>query len=174
MSKEDAKMNNNKRFWIFLAVFAIVCILLRLFVFEFFRVSGESMIPTFKDGDCVFAEKISVYTKDISYGDIVIVEYPDGLPCIKRVIGIEGDTIEIKNGLLIKNDQSIRENYINEDMIGSISPITVNEDMIFVMGDNRNDSNDSRNPSIGTIHYNEIKGKVRFIIFPFEKIRRMN
>ena len=170
MSKEETK-KEDKKFWIFLGILAIVCILLRLFVFEFFHISGSSMIPTFEDGDYVFAEQISVYTKDISYDDIVIVEYPNGKPCVKRVIGTAGDTVEIKDGILVLNGKKIQEEYINEQMYDSMEPITVKENMIFVMGDNRNYSLDSRDPNVGAIPYGKIKGKVRFTVFPLSRIR---
>ena len=166
MSKEETK-KEDKKFWIFLGILAIVCVLLRLFVFELFHISGGSMIPTFEDGDYVFAEQISVYTKDISRGDIVIVEYPNGKPCVKRVIGIEGDTIEIKDRILVLNGEKVQEEYINEQMYDSMEPITVKDNMIFVMGDNRNYSLDSRDPNVGAIPYENIKGKVRFSLFPF-------
>ena len=167
MSKENTKKNGDKRFWIFLTVFAIVCILLRLFVFEFFHISGGSMIPTFEDGNYVFAEQISVYTNKITRGDIVIVKYPSGLPCVKRVIAVEGDTVEIKNGLLVLNGKEVQETYINEKMHQDMDVITVKENSIFVMGDNRNYSSDSRNPDVGLIPLDHIKGKVRFTVLPF-------
>lgn len=166
MNKENLK-KNDKNFWIFLAIFASACILLRVFVCELFHISGGSMIPTFEDGDYVFAEQISVYTKDISHGDIIIVEYPNGKPCVKRVIGAAGDTVEIEDGVLVLNGEKVQEEYINEQMYDSMEPITVKENMIFVMGDNRNYSFDSRDPNVGAIPYENIKGKVRFSLFPF-------
>ena len=168
MSKENTKKDDRK-FLIFLGILTAVCILVRLFVAEPFRVSGGSMSPTFRDGDCVLAEQVSVYAKHISRGDIVIVEYPNGRLCIKRVIGTGGDTIEIKNGLLLLNGEEVQEEYICDDMYYSMDPIAVEDNTFFVMGDNRNFSNDSRNPDVGVIPYDKIKGKVCFRIFPLGK-----
>ena len=169
MSKENTK-KDNKNFLIFLGFFAVFCILLRIFVCDLFHISGISMIPTFENNDYVFIEKISVYTKNISRGDIVIVEYPDGRPCVKRVIGIEGDVVEIRDGLLVLNGKEVQEEYINEQMNDLMESMTVKDNMIFVMGDNRNYSNDSRNPDVGLIPFNHIKGKVRFTVFSFNKL----
>ena len=151
----------------FLLSFSIFCIILRLFICEFFHISGGSIITTFEDGDYVFAEQISVYTKDSSRGDIVIVEYPSGKSCVKRVIGAAGDTIEIKDGILVLNGEKVQEEYINEQMYDSLEPMVIEENSIFVVGDNRNYSLDSRDPNVGAIPYENIKGKVRFSLFPF-------
>ncbi len=150
-------------------------ILLILIIFTFFvrvvGVSGWSMMPTFNDGDWITVSSIST---NIEKGDVVIVTQPNERhePLIKRVIATGGDTIDINfvTGEVTLNGEVIDEPYIKDlthrqgDFQG---PLTVPEGYLFVMGDNRNDSLDSRFNAIGLIDERYILGVAQVRIFPF-------
>ncbi|MGI6665335.1 MAG: signal peptidase I [Christensenellaceae bacterium] len=159
--------------WVICIVSAIIiAVLLRIFVFELIRVDGSSMLPTLEDKQTIFVEKISVKTHKIKRFDIIIVNYPgrDG-EFVKRVVGMAGDRVEIKEGYLYVNDEKIEEDYTNDPvMYHDMEEIVVPEGHCFVMGDNRNNSLDSSSTAVGPIAYEQIVGKAFFVIFPLNKI----
>ena len=169
--EQEIRKKKDKRFWIILAVVIVGLICLRVFVLDWIWISGESMLPTLEDGELVLTEKVSKNTGDLSRGDLVIVIYPDGLQCVKRIIGTEGDTIAVQNNRVILNGEPIDEPYIYEKQFPNMQEIKVPIDTVFVMGDNRNYSSDSREPMIGPIPYDQIVGHAVSIIYPFERIR---
>lgn len=128
-----------------------------------FSISGQSMEPTFHNLDQVVVNE-DVYKANLpAFRDIVIVRDPrnDKGFLIKRVIGLPGDTLEISDGRLIRNQKVVEEaylaeRYMNEDM----DPIIVPKGQLFVMGDNRNKSMDSRSAAIGFIPLTYVVGKV--------------
>lgn len=139
----------------------------------FFRVigvDGDSMFPTLKDGDWL---AISGITAEIERGDIVVVTQPweRNVPIIKRVVAVGGDTVDIDfdNGKVYVNNTEIYEPYINEPTETSYDvefPITVDDGKIFLMGDNRNISLDSRSTKIGLVDERYILGKALIRLFP--------
>lgn len=139
-------------------------------LFRVIGVDGDSMFPTLKDGDWL---AISGITAEIKRGDIVVVTQPweRNVPIIKRVIALGGDTVDIdfeKNKVYI-NGREIYEPYILEPTRVSYDvefPITVDEGKVFVMGDNRNVSLDSRSSKIGLIDEGYILGKALIRLFP--------
>ncbi len=157
---------------IYIAIAVAVALLLRFFVFEFVRVDGPSMNPTLESGESVFVEKISAITDNIHRGQIVVVSYPNRTESfVKRVIGLEGDTVEIVDGAVYLNGTKLTEPYINEPYIeGDMEAVLVPEDHFFVMGDNRNNSQDSRSNSVGPLHQDALIGHVLFVIWPFDQI----
>lgn len=122
---------------------------------------GHSMDPTLDDGQRLMVNKMVYRTHMPSYGD-VIVFYPDGkdgLTYVKRIIAVEGDKIEIKNNVVILNGDILDEPYINEPMwTENMEEITLMNGELFVMGDNRNNSTDSR--VIGPIRIEDIIGRL--------------
>lgn len=165
----DGQKKSDRRFWIILGAVIVLLIGIRVFVLDWIWVSGESMLPTLEDGELVLAEKL---TRDsLAYGDIAIVRYPDGMQCVKRVIGTAGDTIEIRDSQLILNGKMIEEPYVKEKEFGDMPAILVPEDTVFVMGDNRNHSGDSRAPQIGPIPKENIVGRVLAVIWPTDTWR---
>ena len=147
-----------------------------VFVVRLVGVNGESMLPTLYHGDYL-ALQSNVIMGDLEYGDIVVarkLEFRDGEPIVKRVIATEGQTVRIdydNNGELYVSVDGVvlDEPYINEEMLPIYEvpmEVTVEKDCIFVMGDNRNHSSDSRVESIGQIKLDQVLGKVLCIILP--------
>lgn len=136
-------------------------------------VKGHSMGPTIKDSDYLMLNKLAYKFEEPSYGDIIVfkseLEGENGKPkkLIKRVIGTEGDEIEISKGKVYRNGEELIEPYIGSPTNGELFVI-IGEDKVFVMGDNRIDSLDSRNNLIGQIDISQILGKVYFRIFPLK------
>lgn len=159
-----------------LVIATIAAVLIITFVFQVVNVDKTSMYPTLKPNDRLILEKVTYYFSKPSRGDIVVFKYPkdNREKFIKRVIGIPGDKIKIENGILYINGEKQEESYIKEPMIGDFSETTVPEGTIFAMGDNRNNSMDSRDESVGFIPYKLIIGKAVFRIYPLDSIGRLN
>ncbi len=129
------------------------------------------MENTLTDGEYVIVSKILTDKSCIERGDLIICKLNDGkkdINIIKRVIGLPGDTIEIKDGNIILNNKLLKENYIKENFTLGETKITLSENQLFILGDNRTISLDSR--KIGPITYNDIKAKVLIRLFPITKI----
>lgn len=126
----------------------VLAMILRTFVIEGRIVPSESMVPTIKVGDRLLVSKFTYYFKAPTRGDIVVFKPPEQLNTkydyVKRIIGLPGDKIEIRNAKLYINDKEIREPYLAEPMQNDFGPVTVPAHSLLVMGDNRNCSFDSR------------------------------
>lgn len=128
-------------------------------------VSGLSMYPTLKDNQYLVVSRISNYTR----GDIITFKNKNenNKILIKRIIGIEGDKIEIKDGYIYRNGDKLDEPYINSPTDGD-ETITVEDNKLFVLGDNRRNSLDSRYKMVGQVDKSAVIGKAIFSIYPFE------
>ena len=145
----------------------ITIIVLKIFVFNFILVKGDSMNPKFKNNDFMFLNKIIYNFQPIRRGDVIVLKYQNN-DLIKRVIGIPKDKIKVENGKLYINNKEYKENYINSYTASiDFEEITLKDYEYFVMGDNRYNSYDSRN--FGPITKRNIIGRVEFKIFPFDK-----
>ena len=150
----------------------VVMIVLML-VFRIIIVDGPSMQNTLQDGDYMLLIS-NLFYKDFQYGDVVVVSkhtYDDGKPIVKRVIATEGQTVDIdfESGTVYVDGQALREPYIHNETTneeGTVFPLTVAENCIFVLGDNRAVSLDSRSPQIGQIDRREVLGKALCLIIP--------
>ena len=153
--------------WIFSFAFAIIVVfLLRTFIVGLAIVDGPSMLNTIQDGDRIVYSKLSKPDK----GDIVVVVTPEGTKIIKRVIGLEGDTVEIKNGTLYVNGKEKKEDYIMEPMFDyDYEKITVPKGEIFVMGDNRDNSTDSRFEQVGFVSKELLIGRAETVVVSFDE-----
>ena len=157
----DIKWSNfaNKELlsFIFKIVFiGIIVFIISNYLFQLCVIRGDSMYPTLKNGQLIIAQKFNL---NLQYGDIVVI-YKNEKKIIKRVVGMPGDFIKI-DGYLYINGQ-ISDNYLFDDTEPEIEEFKLNEDEFFVLGDNVNNSTDSRFEEIGIIYRDEIKGKMIF------------
>lgn len=161
--------------WLHIFFVAVVIVgLVYTSLFRIIRVEQDSMLPTIQNNTRVFVSKLSYLTEKPNYGDIVVFyNEKDGNNYIKRVIGMSGDEIIIKDGNVYRNGSILYEPYIAESTVGEYS-ITVPEDTYFCMGDNRNLSIDSRDEAVGCITREQIMGKVICSLFPYKNYNKEN
>lgn len=125
-------------------------------------VSGLSMYPTFNDKDYLLLNRLG----EIQRQDIVVFHSHTNSIFIKRVIGVEGDTVKVKDGKVWVNGKQLKETYINGEFhVGDVE-VTVPKNQLFVMGDNRDNSWDSRFKEVGFVHVDEVIGKVFVELYP--------
>ena len=152
----------------------VIAVLIKTFVFNTTYVLGNSMYPTLHERDRLFANKLSLYFGGPSRGDVVVLEAPD-VPkkdYIKRVIGIEGDIVEIIYGKVYLNGSLLKEDYIDEDAYTHVydkNRWVVPEDHVFVLGDNRDEGASKDSRYFGCISIETIKGITGFRYFPIDK-----
>lgn len=160
---------------LYIAVVLAVTWLIITFVGQRTQVNGSSMEPTLSDHDNLIVDKISYRFKDPERFDIIVFpfQYEEDVYYIKRIIGMPGETVFIDlDGTIYIDGEALQESYGREVMLSSGragEPITLGEDEYFVLGDNRNNSSDSRDPSVGNIHRDRIVGKAWVRIWPFHK-----
>ncbi|HEV8564487.1 MAG TPA: signal peptidase I [Actinomycetota bacterium] len=185
-----------------LVLFALVlALLLKTFVVQAFFIPSRSMVPTLQHGDRILVNRLAYRFGDIHRGDVVVFTDPtanedrgligglthwfvDGLGVastedfVKRVIGLPGDAIEIDNGSVFVNGRKIQEPYLNANRDTSdFKPITVPPGMLFVLGDNRTESGDSRFPppgGVGFVPVDHVVGKVAVIVWPLSRMGWVN
>ena len=150
----------------------LAVVLVFTFVIRLIGVDGHSMVPTLQDGDRLLVLNSMLY-HDYRQGDIVVLRKETFLdePIVKRVIATEGQTVDIdfSTGDVRVDGEVLEEDYINERTYleeGTEFPLTVPEGSIFVMGDNRNHSSDSRDSRLGTVDARYVIGKAVFLAFP--------
>ena len=156
---------------IYIGVVLGVTFLIITFVGQRTHVSGESMKNTLDHGDQLIVDKITYRFRDPERFDIIVFpfHYKENTYYIKRIIGLPGETVQIADGTIYINGQVLEESYGREVMQDpgiAAEPITLGEDEYFVLGDNRNQSSDSRDPSVGLIHRDEIIGRAWLRIWP--------
>ncbi|MCL4391978.1 signal peptidase I [Patescibacteria group bacterium] len=158
-----------------IAIAVAAVILVRAFVAQPFLVSGSSMVPTFQNGDYLLVDELTYHFRTPERGEVIVLRYPKD-PAeyfIKRVIGLPGETVTIKDGRVMVTDQSehlvLNEPYIDQPMnVSQNFTETLGSNEYFVMGDNRNYSYDSR--SWGPVPSSDIVGVVRLRLWPFQDI----
>ena len=161
----------NVEFLLYIAVVVLTALAIRSFIAEPIRVDGDSMIPTLVNNEDMFVEKMGYWFSDPQRGDLVICFYPGYTQsCVKRVIGLPGETVEVKDGAIYINGKQLDESaYWKGEIIGDVAPVTVGPRQVFVVGDNRNGSKDSRNPEVGSIPYAKVVGRVIAVVYPFNE-----
>ena len=175
--KEKPKKSMKQEIFEWVMVFVVAAALafvVRTFIFEPVRVDGSSMLNTLTDSDFMIATKFDYLLGDPERFDIVICDYPntdDGMYRVKRVIGLPGETIELRAGELYVNGEHVAQDFDMTENETYFGPLTVPEGCYFVMGDNRNTSKDSRSPMVGPLKRSEIKGHVRCVVFPFSRMQ---
>ena len=160
---------------IYLLVVLCAAYLIITYVGQRTQVSGSSMETTLSDGDNLLVDKITYRFSDPKRFDIIVFpfQYDTDTYYIKRIIGMPGETVQIDyDGNIYIDGESLEESYGREVIQNpgrAAEPITLGEDEYFVMGDNRNNSSDSRDPSVGNIHRKDIIGRAWVRIWPFSK-----
>jgi signal peptidase I len=151
-----------------LAIAIVVCVLLITYVVQAFKVQGTSMSPELKDGERILVNKFLYYFGEIERGDVVVFWYPEDpeLSFIKRVVGLPGETVEIRGGELFVNGRAIEEPYVSELNADdrTFPAHEVRPGHFFVLGDNRKGSNDSR--SWGLVPKRYVYGRAFLRIWP--------
>lgn len=175
MEENNKDVKNETIEWIKSIVTAVViAILIKTFVFNTTYVLGNSMYPTLHEKDRLFANKISLFFGGPSRGDVVVLKAPDApdKDYIKRVIGIEGDLVEIKDGNVYVNGSMLDEDYIINDSYTHIydeSVWEVPKGYVFVLGDNREEGASKDSRYFGCISIKTIKGITGFRYFPIDE-----
>jgi signal peptidase I len=155
-----------------LSVAVLFCFFLITFVAQAFRVQGTSMLPVLEDSERIIVNKFIYRFHPIHRGDVVVFWYPKdpSVSFIKRVVGIPGDSVELRRGALYVNDRRVEETYVrpffNDDE--SHAQVMVAKGYYYVLGDHRNSSNDSR--SWGEVPEKYIYGKAVFRFWPLSKL----
>lgn len=177
-SKKPEEINIVKEL-LSLIIYIGLVVLLCYFVINFVgcrsRVDGSSMNPTLEDGDNLWVDKLSYRFGNPKRFDVIIFNYDEDTTYVKRIIGLPGETVRIdQDGHIFINDQLLKEDYGKEVILptnlGRASqPVVLGEDEYFVLGDNRNNSQDSRWADVGNVNRKDIVGKVILRIYPFSK-----
>ncbi|MDX6562563.1 MAG: signal peptidase [Gaiellales bacterium] len=142
-------------------------VILRAYVAEPFAIPTESMAPTLRPGDHVLVEKLSYRFGSPRRGDLVVFAAPDGgALSVKRIVGLAGDRVAIEDGVLAVNGKLRREPYVDHGSMDSVyfGPVVVPRGDVFVMGDNRADSHDSRD--YGAVPRRSLVGRVLVTLWP--------
>lgn len=149
----------------------VVVVLINLFLGQTRRVDGLSMKPSLEDNQRIIMEKVSYHFHPPQRGDIVVIRRPDARfdhPLIKRVIGLPGEVVEIHDGLVFIDGEPLEEPYLDGPTPGYYGPTLVPEGHIFVLGDNRDSSNDSR--AFGVVALEDVMGRAWIRYWPLEDI----
>ena len=175
MEKETSVFSELKD-WIGSIVIAVVlAMLIRTFIVELYVVDGPSMRPTLESEERLVVNKFIYRFHPPQKGEILVFQYPrdPSRDFIKRVIATPGDTVEIHEGRVLVNDQLLTEDYILEKTRSEYPKSTVPEGHVFVMGDNRNNSEDSRFADVGFVPYDLIKGKAMLVFWPISAYKTL-
>lgn len=163
---------------IIVAVALAFCI--RTFIFEPYLVEGSSMFPTLVSHERLIVDKFSYFVRDPRRGEIIVFRYPkdESRDFIKRVIAVGGDTIEMRDGTVLVNGKKVEEQYTYKaDPKGpnhsNYRKSVVPQEHIFVLGDNRNNSEDSRFADVDFVPLKLVKGRAAVSFWPFDKARIM-
>lgn len=175
--KQKSKLNQFVSFIIEIIVVVLLALAIRSYVFTPVIVNGESMEPTLHDKEVMILNKAEYHFSEIDRFDIVVFPYRDEY-LIKRVIGLPGESLEYKENELYINGESITEEFIDKDTVTTydfdlniLDTEVIPNGYILVLGDNRENSSDSRVKDIGFINMDDIMGTANFVLFPFSNIR---
>ena len=146
------------------------------FVGQRTRVSGSSMETTLSNGDNLIVDKLTYHFKEPKRYDIIVFpyKYEENTYYIKRIIGLPGETVQVIDGYTYINGEQLAGDIYGAEVMESAGiaaePITLGEDEYFVLGDNRNHSSDSRDPSVGILKRKDLMGRAWIRIYPFDKM----
>jgi signal peptidase I len=175
MTAAERRSTRNIVEWVGIVAGALIlAVIVKTFLFQAFYIPSLSMYPTLHKGDRVLVNKVSYDLHDIHRGDIVVFERPPGEPTsikdlIKRVIGLPGDVIEGRDGIVYVNGTALEESYIDPgDRTENLPKQNVPAGELFVMGDNRNNSEDSR--VFGPIPEKTVVGRAFVRVWPVTRL----
>jgi signal peptidase I len=168
-----------------LLIAAGIVFLVRWLAFSPFIVDGDSMLPNFVNGERMIVNKLIYDFREPERGEVIIFLAPEGKDYIKRVIGEPGDRVRVDGDLVYINDKVISEPYIQEELdkaaqVGGIynnrnysvtEEVIVPEDSLFVLGDNRPRSKDSRFPDVGFVPFDKVVGRADLVYWPITEFR---
>ncbi|MCI8308179.1 MAG: signal peptidase I [Lachnospiraceae bacterium] len=178
---EGKKRGIIRELLIYALIILVFVFLVPRYVFQMTIVDGESMTNTLQDKDRLFVDKISYRFSEPDRFDIIVF-YPYGRDdtddyYVKRIIGLPGETVQIKDSVIYINNEPLEENYRKEPYMAyngiADDPLVLGEDEYFVLGDNRNGSTDSRDPDTGPVKRENIDGHVVLRVYPFSEFGLM-
>ncbi len=173
---KDSTLKEIKEWIVSIVIAALIAFLIKGFVIDTMLVDGTSMLPNLHNRDRIIFEKVSLYSHNIKRGQIIILnppEKPKSIYYVKRIIGLPGEKVKIKGGFVYIDGKKLTEPYLaSGTYTGDDMTLTVPENSVFVLGDNREVSEDSR--VIGPIPIENIKGHAVLRIYPFDKITKFN
>lgn len=160
-----------------IAIAFCIMVLLNMFVFNLSMVKGESMEPTLEASERLFINKLVYRFADPGRGDVIVLKDPSNGPdkkefLVKRIVGLPGDTVEVKGHILYVNGEAQEESYTDvpiEDP--DFAPVTLEEGHYFVMGDNRHHRKSKDSREFGSVKESDIVGRAEFILWPLSKIK---
>ena len=175
MEKETSTTSEIKDWIVSIVVAVALAMFIRTFIVELYVVDGPSMRPTLESEERLVVNKFIYRFRPPEKGEVLVFQYPrdPSRDFIKRVIATPGDTIEIREGRVLVNDQLLTEDYILEKTRSEYPKSTVPEGRVFVMGDNRNNSEDSRFADVGFVPYDLIKGKALLVFWPISQYKTL-
>lgn len=151
------------------ALAVVLALFIITFVVQSFIVTGPSMEPTLRSGERLLINKFVYRFSEPQRGDIIVF-HPQARPredYIKRVVGVAGETVEIRDGNVWVDNVSLSEPYTKEETYGQFGPVRIPRGKIFVLGDNRNNSQDSRYQEVGLVSLKSVIGKALVRYWPF-------
>ncbi|MDD6620011.1 MAG: signal peptidase I [Eubacteriales bacterium] len=172
--KEKSKAQETIEFFVPIVIAVVVALLLKTFVFANAIVPTGSMLNTIQQKDRIIASRLAYINEDPQRYDIVIFKYPDDESqyYVKRIVGLPGETVQVINGIVYVTKTDGETIQLDDSFVtacepeGTFGPFDVPEDCYFMMGDNRNNSKDSRFWQNKYVHRDKIIGKVKFRYFP--------
>jgi len=170
-NKQAEYRRGNLWAWLFTALEA-VAVLALLFTVALFpeRVNGTSMAPTLRPNEILLVDRVTLFLRAPRRGELVIFKSPaTGEELIKRVVGLPGETVQITDGRVYIDGRRLLEDAYSPDAAQDYGPEIVPEGAVFVLGDERNASLDSRDPAIGCVPYGKLDGRVRFRVSPIDR-----
>lgn len=161
---------------LYILIIIVLTYLIITFVGQRTRVSGSSMETTLSNEDNLIVDKLTYHFKEPKRYDIIVFpyKYEENTYYIKRIIGLPGETVQVNDGYTYINGEQLAGDIYGAEVMESAGiaaePITLGEDEYFVLGDNRNHSCDSRDPSVGILKRKDLMGKAWIRIYPFDKM----
>ncbi|HWI54694.1 MAG TPA: signal peptidase I [Desulfobacteria bacterium] len=155
-------------------VAVLLALIIRFFLFQPFFIPSGSMEPTLKKGDRIVVSKITYRLSEPKRGDIIVFKYPVNpkRDFIKRLIGLPGETLEVKNSQVYIDGKVLEQSFLPKGLTyNNFGPVKIPEKQYFMMGDNRNNSEDSR--FWGTLPEENIIGRAMFVYWPFDRAGRL-